>query len=131
MGGPDDIVLNLEILPNKLAAIGIIGMNTTHKGGTVNDRVGHFCLEIVFVLNGIEEIKLAVRLANHIGITPMLEISHHGTANQALVPRDIYFFGTFQNCLQSRDNRGRNPLKIRSYLGKPDSCIIKTTRHFR
>ena len=68
MGCPDEVILDLEVLVNELATVGVIGMDSTDQGGCHDNGVWLFFRDKFPRFNRIHQIELCPRASNDVGV---------------------------------------------------------------
>ena len=76
----NDIVLNGEVFVDELAAVGVVGDNTTHLGSCQKDILGFFGFEESRHGALVGKVEFTVRACDKVGVAACFEAFDNGAA---------------------------------------------------
>ena len=84
------VLLNLQIVVNKIGSVYAVGHNASYFGGCQNHILGLFCIKKRFHRCPVKQIQFSVGTPHQVGIPFCLQVVPYGRAYQTTVTRYIY-----------------------------------------
>jgi hypothetical protein len=87
----DNVVLDLEVLVDKVGPVGIVGNDPAHVGGSKKYVFGFFFFEKRFYGSTIQQIQFPMGTADEVCIAFFLQVLPDGGTDQPVVAGNVYF----------------------------------------
>ena len=83
----DDVLLDLQILIDKVRAVLQVSHNAAHVSRSQHHRFGAFLVEEALHGCGVQQIQFAVAAPHEVAVTPLFQVVPNGRADKAVVAR--------------------------------------------